>query len=243
MTRTTTDRRRDYTPEQREAERQYRVRYREENKERLALAAAERRSAGKCKGTSYYRAKQTQEHREKELAQKRKRYQENREAALAYAADYRAKNLDKCRAHDIGRYARNKEYFDAYREKNAERIRENRAKWTEANRERIAATNAAWLQNNLDKHRTHQHNRRAKKKANGGTLSPDIACRLLVAQRGKCACCKSKLGDKFHIDHIVPIARGGMNADDNVQLLCAHCNLSKGSKHPVDFMQSRGMLL
>lgn len=34
-----------------------------------------------------------------------------------------------------------------------------------------------------------------------------------------------------------------MNADENVQLLCSRCNLSKGAKHPVEFMQSQGYLL
>ena len=41
----------------------------------------------------------------------------------------------------------------------------------------------------------------------------------------------------------MPIALGGKNVDDNVQLLCAACNLSKQAKHPVDFMQQRGFLL
>lgn len=37
--------------------------------------------------------------------------------------------------------------------------------------------------------------------------------------------------------------KGGANDKSNIQLLCPHCNLSKGAKHPVDFMQERGMLL
>lgn len=32
------------------------------------------------------------------------------------------------------------------------------------------------------------------------------------------------------LDHVIPISRGGMNIDDNVQLLCPTCNLSKGAK-------------
>lgn len=40
----------------------------------------------------------------------------------------------------------------------------------------------------------------------------------------------------------MPIARGGSNTDDNVQLLCPACNLKKSAKHPVDFMQERGFL-
>jgi len=51
------------------------------------------------------------------------------------------------------------------------------------------------------------------------------------------------LGDDFHMDHIMPIALGGSNTDDNMQLLRKECNLQKQAKHPIDFMQSRGLLL
>lgn len=239
----TTERRKNYTHEQKEAERQYRIRYQAENREKLARKSAERRAAGKCKGTSYYRSLQTPEKREEELAQKRRRYRENREAALAYAAEYREKNYERLKAEWTGAYGKRKDYFDKYREKNKDLIAARRSAWTVANRERIAAKNAEWLQNNLDKHRTHQHNRRAKKKANGGILSPDIVEKLMSLQRGKCACCRRVLRDDYDIDHIVPIALGGVNSDRNVQLLCVRCNRSKGAKRPEDFMQSRGMLL
>lgn len=33
-----------------------------------------------------------------------------------------------------------------------------------------------------------------------------------------------------HIDHIVPVSRGGQNNKENLQLLCVSCNTSKGAK-------------
>jgi 5-methylcytosine-specific restriction endonuclease McrA len=45
------------------------------------------------------------------------------------------------------------------------------------------------------------------------------------------------------MDHIIPLALGGANTDDNIQLLRATCNLQKHTKHPIDFMQQRGYLL
>jgi len=36
-------------------------------------------------------------------------------------------------------------------------------------------------------------------------------------------------GGSFHFDHIQPISRGGKSITDNIQLLCAKCNLSKGN--------------
>ena len=47
---------------------------------------------------------------------------------------------------------------------------------------------------------------------------------LMASKRAK------ELGTDAHIDHILPLSRGGENVDDNAQLLCPYCNLSKGSK-------------
>jgi hypothetical protein len=42
-----------------------------------------------------------------------------------------------------------------------------------------------------------------------------------------------------HIDHIVPLARGGSGDWDNLTASCAACNLSKSAKSLLDFMLSR----
>lgn len=34
----------------------------------------------------------------------------------------------------------------------------------------------------------------------------------------------------LHVDHIVPVSRGGDNGLRNLQILCSTCNLEKGSK-------------
>lgn len=49
--------------------------------------------------------------------------------------------------------------------------------------------------------------------------------------RGKCAICNTdiilELSENDHIDHIIPLARGGCNDVVNLQLLCQKCNLKK----------------
>lgn len=62
-----------------------------------------------------------------------------------------------------------------------------------------------------------------------GTLSLNIVELLLEKQAGICNGCSEVLTD-YHVDHIEPLSRMGTNTDDNVQLLCPTCNLSKGSK-------------
>lgn len=117
------------------------------------------------------------------------------------------------------------------------------AKYYEANSEKVKATRAKWAEANREQLRTLRHNYRARKSANGGKLSKDIADRLFVLQRGKCACCGLPLGTDYHLDHIMPLALGGSNTDDNIQLLRSSCNHQKRAKHPVEFMQQRGFLL
>jgi len=102
---------------------------------------------------------------------------------------------------------------------------------------------ARWEAANPEARLTINRNRRARKKGNGGKLSPNIKIKLYELQRGRCACCRQPLGADYHLDHIMPLALGGQNVDSNMQLLRAVCNLSKGAKHPVDYMQRKGMLL
>lgn len=63
-----------------------------------------------------------------------------------------------------------------------------------------------------------------------GQLSKNIWQTLFDKQNGLCNGCSNTLESNSHIDHIVPLSRGGDNLDNNVQLLCPYCNLSKGSK-------------
>lgn len=153
---------------------------------------------------------------------------DKRDKRREYAALYYEANREKLRSRSAVYYADNQDKIREYRAVNADKRRGQKAAWRLENRE---------------KERIHEHNRRTRKLNGGGKLSPDIAEKLYKLQRGKCACgCKQPLGKDFHRDHIMPLALGGSNTDDNIQLLCASCNLQKNKKHPVDFMQQRGFL-
>lgn len=104
-----------------------------------------------------------------------------------------------------------------------------------------------WQKKNRDKLASYWRNRRARiSKATGEHDHTDVL-RIFKLQKGKCACCNSQLiqsgTGKYHVDHIFPIAKGGRNDPDNLQILCPRCNLSKGSKDPVVWAKERGMLL
>lgn len=77
-----------------------------------------------------------------------------------------------------------------------------------------------------------------------GITEADVQ-RIYKLQRGRCAAphCRKKLGKRYHIDHIIPLAKGGLDDPANAQLLCPTHNHQKNSKDPIDFMQSLGFLL
>lgn len=171
----------------------------------------------------------------------------NPEKAKASKDAYRAANHEKIKANKAARYAANPEKARAaavaYYAANPEKRRAASAAYRAANPVMTRSTIAAWQAANPEAVRIHRQNRRARETEAGGRLSKGLAVKLYKLQRGKCACCGLPLGDDYHLDHIMPLALGGTNTDDNMQLLRKLCNLQKHAKHPVEFMQSRGYLL
>jgi len=93
---------------------------------------------------------------------------------------------------------------------------------------------------NPERAREWAQNRRNRK---GGRLAYGTLPRLMSSQRGRCANCLGDIRGAFHVDHIVPLARGGAHEAKNIQLLCAPCNLRKSDRDPIVFAQLNGRLL
>ena len=121
-------------------------------------------------------------------------------------------------------------------------------KWADNNyaryREIQNASNRRYYRKNPDLARANCQKRRARLMDKMGSVSKGIQADLFSKQKGRCACCGSLLKKAGqHLDHKIPLAGGGIHEDANLQLLCKKCNLSKGAKDPIEFMQSRGFLL
>lgn len=196
--------------------------------------------------------------REKERA--KQNYAENANKRRAYAKAHRQMYLEKVseseKKYRLSHPEKCAESTKAWRLANADKVAKQAKERRMRNSEHIAKVTAAYWDarpglrtelsaryraNNPDVVRRMNSARRSKNKS--GKLTAGITARLLVKQKGKCPCCSLPLGDNYHLDHIMPLALGGSNTDDNVQLLRAICNNQKHAKHPIDFMQSRGFLL
>ncbi len=61
------------------------------------------------------------------------------------------------------------------------------------------------------------------------TFSTSFRLSLFLKRKGTCAACTQKIeaGKAWNIDHILPLALGGTNAPENLQILCRPCHRSK----------------
>lgn len=135
-----------------------------------------------------------------------------------------------------------------YAKQHAEKARKKAKEWREANPDRARENIEAWRKANLEKVRESRfmqnHRRRARESAAFGMFERADLAKILKEQGFLCAYCRASLRKgKKHLDHIVPLFRGGSCDRKNLQYLCVPCNLSKGHKDPIDFARSRGLLL
>lgn len=90
--------------------------------------------------------------------------------------------------------------------------------------------------------RRYRATRRAKEINAAGNHTEQDIVRIRKLQKNKCANCRERLTEVAHVDHIMPLALGGSNNANNLQLLCKKCNLQKAAKHPFVFAREQGML-
>lgn len=233
----------------------------EARKERRAASSREYKRRNKEKIAAY---KKEYNERTKEARSESYKiwYEKNKETKLAYAREWKKNNPDKVKEvldewiknnperrkeHDKRKYQKNKEvisvrtkaYYEANRDviRERERIRNNTPEAKERRR--------TYARNNLARRCLLENRRRARKLNAGGEHEIEDISKLLELQRGKCAGvdCKKSIKKGYHIDHIIPLSRGGMNDKYNLQLLCPTCNMRKGARDPITHNQSLGMLL
>lgn len=167
-----------------------------------------------------------------------------RDRKIAYGRSYRLENAGKCAAYR----AKNRERINArkraYIQENMALILKKNAGYAAKNPERVRGWKQKWKRENRLAGAIHAQTRRARKVSVGGTFTKADVETLQIQQRNKCAApwCRRPL-EKFHVDHIVPLALGGSNDRLNLQLLCPLCNVQKGYRDPIVHAQRMGCLL
>ncbi len=174
-------------------------------------------------------------------------YAANRERICARNSEWHALNKERVSSHKAEYRALNKSRIKDYYIANKQRILARQLDYSAKNKYRIAERMSAYYAENPDKFSEYRSNRRSRKlNAEGKHTAADVR-KIFDHQRGLCANCQSKLikagNGKFHVDHIVPLSKGGTNWPSNLQCLCPECNLRKSSKMPEVWAKEHGRLI
>ncbi len=132
---------------------------------------------------------------------------------------YNQKNADKVRL-------RRKSYL----ERNAQKIATREKQYREKNRDLVLARQKSWRQRNPEAFKQYNNLRRARRLAN---KSYKVTTKEILKLLSKpCLYCGFK---SEHIDHVLPLSRGGSHSIGNLVGACAQCNLSKLNKTVMEW--------
>jgi 5-methylcytosine-specific restriction endonuclease McrA len=151
---------------------------------------------------------------------------------------WKAANNHKVRVQARGWYARNSEKARGWEAQRYVLNRDRIMKQSKQYYNRVKHSESFKVQQKVLRAR-----RRALMRKAAGYHSADDIRQIYNAQKGRCAYCRCRLGDAYHVDHIISLARGGTNWPSNIQLTCKPCNLRKNAKHPLAFARELGRLL
>lgn len=188
-------------------------------------------------GRRYY-----EKHKEAVLEHCRKYRKENKEACYQRIKDWGRRNPDKIKAA-VKRYRQTekcKATYERWASKDPERVRKIRrdskrrcrAKDPEAarkyDREYRRRKNARLTD------RACSEKKRARKQQAPGEFTAQDTLNQFEKQEGACYWCGIPIVDGYHIDHFIPLSRGGSNYPENIVLSCPTCNIRRSNKLPSE---------
>jgi 5-methylcytosine-specific restriction endonuclease McrA len=145
-------------------------------------------------------------------------YEARRARKREYDAVYNEKHRAKKAAQVKARY-----------ERKAEEVKANIKRWQSENKERVNAYKKA-----------NKQNRRAAQEVG---ISGAELHKWQSEQPKKCYWCGCGCKRNYHVDHYVPLSKGGKHELANLVIACGPCNLRKNAKDPLDFAREIGRLM
>ena len=190
------------------------------------------------------------EHRDRMRAAQHRYYERNKKRIKAQVRKWQVLHWDQVKLrlrsyHPQWRrrnIERRLEVEQQYRHQNKERLRLIRMKYVGKHAERLRSETRQRYWRNPDQHRQRSREyyrkhpeeyrawraiRRAREAGALGKIGPADIRAMLRNQKGKCFYCRVILNRRFHLDHKMPLVRGGTNKIENLCCACQKCNLSK----------------
>ena len=125
----------------------------------------------------------------------------------------------------------------------------NRA-WAKKNRDHVVAYQVAYrLENKIliderdrayrertkEQQAVWRRNYKSRRKGADGFFAVGDVLAIFGRQSGLCFWCGCDIRSEYHVDHFIPLVKGGSNLPANIVLACPTCNTSRGSKMPDEF--------
>lgn len=189
-----------------------------------------------------YRQENLELCRERERLRRLQNLEEIRERERQERLEKPEQQKARWRRHYLKHRERHLERRRRYCTENPDKVRACRSRWRLENQEKNNARHRRYRLENPLIVKAQKNRRRARLMAAEGRFTAEHIADLERLQRNRCAMCRCSILKKYHIDHIIPLSKGGSNWPRNLQLLCPTCNTRKHAKDPIEFAQSLGLL-
>ena len=155
---------------------------------------------------------------EQEIKRKKDWYLKNKQHAIEKTRIWREQNIERKKENARISYINQKE-----------KIKQRSHKWYHSNKERAKETQRNWSKRNPDKHNAVRSMQRARKKNQTPHMTNEE--KSLIEKFYEHASRLTRLLKiEHHVDHIVPLVKGGLHHPSNLQVIPASVNLRKGIK-------------
>lgn len=142
---------------------------------------------------------------------------------------------DRARRYRTANPNANKEATLRYRKNNPQAAQNSSRKYYNANRETELSRTRAWF--GTPEGRAYKCAHEARRRAKIQTKDPRVKAVYKIAAWLR------DLGDDVHVDHILPLSRGGTHTYGNLQILEASANRKKSARSPTPEELKRCRLL
>lgn len=155
-------------------------------------------------------------------------------------ADCKKANTEYSKKWQSTNPEQNKKHREQYRKQSKEKISEYQKNWYQTNKDRLLRQSKNYYENNKEKSFAKARRRKAKLK----NLQTEVYTvnQIIDLYGNICHICQKeidlslsrKAGNpewerSLHLDHVIPISKGGTDTVDNVKPAHAVCNLIKGA--------------
>lgn len=161
---------------------------------------------------------------------------------LCCAAYFKVYNIEHAEEGKVRSHQRYINNIEVYKERSHQRYVDNIDYYGQRNkRYNESGAGKRYRQAHPEVARASNRKRRALKRASGSFTTKQIR-EQHKRQKGKCYYCHKKVGKTYHIEHVVPLARGGSNDVSNIVIACPTCNMRKQDKLPHEWGEGGRLL-